>query len=297
MPDLADKVTATRVDNAYRQLIGTLRESGSETAFLDARLLLQHVCAIEHVDLIRDPDRALTADQWAHLRDSAARRLAGEPVSRIVGTRGFWGLNFQLSPETLDPRADTETLVDAVLTAVSARGTTPRRILDLGTGTGCVLIALLSALPDAAGVGTDLSQEAVATARANALHAGISDRVQFLRADWLAGLDAQFDLVVSNPPYIPRREIAALSPEVREYDPVVALDGGADGLDAYRAILKDLDRVISPGTLVAFELGYGQCEAVADLLTRAGLRPALAGGRHVFFDLAKIARVLVMEKP
>ena len=293
---MPDSAAGIGLEAARRALTGALRDGGVETFALDARLLLMAACEVSQADLIRDPARALTADERSRLDASAARRLAGEPVSRILGSRGFWGLEFRLSAETLEPRPDTETLVEAALAALPDRDA-PLRILDLGTGTGCILIALLSELPHAQGVGTDISQAALQTARENAQAAGVAERADFIRADWLRGIGAGFDVVVSNPPYITRAELAGLSREVRDHDPLTALDGGADGLDAYRAIVAGIGRVLKPGGALAFELGQGQAAAVSAMMVEAGLRPGLTDGQALVCDLAGIERAIIMQRP
>jgi release factor glutamine methyltransferase len=301
MPDLASAayltLPAERIEDARRAVVSAFRAGGIETPALDARLLVLAACGLSHADLIRDPDQPLTPQARSTLESMAARRLAGVTVSRILGQRDFWGLSFRLSPETLDPRADTETVVEAVLAALSGRETERLRLLDLGTGSGCLLAALLSELPNAWGVGTDISHAALLSARENALRAGVGARGQFVQADWLAALCGLFDVVVSNPPYIANADLAGLSPEVRDHDPLAALDGGADGLVAYRAILGDVTRVLRPGGLVAFEVGAGQAEAVTAMMHAAGLTCVAGDGAVPRCDLGGIERALVMRRP
>jgi len=277
------------LDEARRRLAGALAGAGIATPALDARLLLMAACGLSHADLILAAGDALTGVQAERLETMVTRRLRGEPVSRILGAREFWGLDFVLSPATLDPRPDTETLVQSVLDAVRGREGEPLRIIDLGTGTGCILIALLSELPSAYGVGVDISHAALATARSNARRNGVGARARFVQADWLAGIDGRFDIVVSNPPYVARDEIPYLDVEVRAHDPVAALDGGFDGLLAYRAIVTDLGRVLASGGVAAFELGTGQARSVAELVAASGVTTDTV----VVHDLAGIARVVV----
>jgi release factor glutamine methyltransferase len=216
--------------------------------------------------------------------------LAGEPVGRILGHREFWGLSFALGPETLEPRPDSETIVEAALALVDERWgrDAPLRVADLGTGTGCLLVALLSELPAAYGIGLDISAGAVSTARDNAVRNGVGARGGFAVGDWTASLaEAGFDLVVSNPPYIPSGDCAGLAREVVEHDPIAALDGGTDGFDAYRAILGGAARILKPKGGLVLELGIGQCDAVAALATERGL---IAGETRR--DLGGIARAL-----
>ena len=284
-------------DDAHRELARAFREAGITTPALDARLLVQHVCGMSHADLIGAAGRSLTRVERARLGEFAARRLAGEPVSRLLGTRAFWGLEFRLCPDALDPRPDTETLVEAVLAAVPEQVSVRPDILDLGTGTGCILVALLHELPRATGVGTDISDAALVMARDNARRHGVAGRARFAQSDWLQGVRDMFDVVVANPPYIRRDDLSGLSVEVRDHDPAVALDGGVDGLDGYRRIMADLARVLKPGGVAAFEVGHGQAEHVREMMSTAGLRPALHNGAATMHDLAGIERVVLMRNP
>ena len=203
--------------------------------------------------------------------DAIRRRLTGEPLSRIIGHQEFWGLNFELSPDTLDPRMDTETLIQAALDRF--RGSPPQRILDIGTGTGCILITLLHEWPETTGVATDISAGALETARKNARLNGVADRAEFIRTSWTAGVTGPFDLVVSNPPYIPTAVIPNLDENVQNYDPILALDGGADGLDAYRIILTEIKTLLNPGGIVLFEIGYDQAETMPRIVEESGATP------------------------
>ena len=220
----------------------------------------------------RDPDpfAELDADARARLEAFAARRLAGEPVFRIIGEREFWGLPFSLSAATLEPRPDSETLVEAALDCLGERRQEAFSVLDLGTGTGCLLIAVLSECPAATGLGIDLSHEACETARRNAVVNGVADRAIFQQGSWAAGLERRFDLILSNPPYIPRGEIAALDVSVRDHDPALALDGGADGLDPYRIFATTLPDVLAPNGTVVLEIGAGQEAEVIALMAGGG---------------------------
>ena len=239
----------------------------------DARYLMLGVLDLRAIDLALHGERALGAEDAARLQAAAQRRLASEPVARILGAWEFWGLPFRLSPETLVPRPDTETLVEAALRSIPDPGARIR-ILDLGTGSGCILVALLSALPNANGIGLDRSWGALRTARANADANAIAERASFVAGDWCDALDGGFDLVVSNPPYIASDVIAGLDREVRDHDPVAALDGGGDGLDAYRRILDATSHgLIAPGGSLHMEIGYDQTDAVMALGIMAGLRP------------------------
>jgi len=261
-----------------------LAAAGVDTPDLDARLLVQHALNLTREQLLFNADAPVTPEQATALHALVERRAAREPVSRILGERAFWSLELSLNADTLDPRPDTETIVEAALDAVPDR-TAPLRVLDLGTGTGCILLALLAELPNASGLGIDLSPGAVEAATANAARNALGDRARFRTGDWGGGLAERFDLVVSNPPYIPSRDIASLDPEVREHDPLRALDGGPDGLDAYRAIAAQLPGLLKPGGTTALEVGIGQAADVAALLEASGL--AVTG---IFRDLGGVER-------
>jgi len=247
-----------------------LDAAGLEGALRDARLLLLEALSMSAVDLLRDPERRLTADEAARLSGFALRRLAREPVSRILGTRGFYGRTFHITPATLDPRPCTETLIEAVLDLADVEGwrDRPIRIVDIGTGSGALLVTLLAELPLATGVGTDISDDALAAARGNAERLGVTERATFLNRRTLDGLDGSFHFLVSNPPYIPTADIASLEPEVRDFDPSAALDGGADGLDLYRELAAGVRRIVPAGWAL-LEVGAGQADDVTGLLGAA----------------------------
>lgn len=283
---------ARTVGDAVRAATGRLDRAGLPGARLDALLLVGHALGLAPDALRRDPGRALDAAARGRLDALLARRAdALEPVSRIVGRREFWSLPFALSPATLDPRPDSETVVEAVLARIADRAA-PWRLLDLGTGTGCLLLALLSELPGATGLGIDVARDAVATAAANAAALGLDGRARFVVDDWSAGVTDRFDWVVANPPYIPTGAIDALAPEVSRHDPRAALDGGVDGLDAYRALAPLLPDRLAAGGKVALEIGAGQLGAVADLLARRGLAV-----EAVETDLADRPRCIVARGP
>jgi release factor glutamine methyltransferase len=263
-----------------------LGAAGLASPRLDARVLIAHALGIAPDDVLLAPERAIAPDERRAIDRLLARRLRREPVSRIVRRREFWSLNFRVTRATLDPRPDSETVVAATLAALPARDR-PLRLLDLGTGTGCLLLALLSELPAARGIGVDRSAPALRVARANAEALGLKARARFRRASWADGLAGRFDVVVSNPPYIATDALASLPAEVA-FDPVGALDGGPDGLAAYRAIAAALPRLVAQEGVAALEVGEGQAVAVADLLTRAGLQIA-----KIVLDLSGIARVVV----
>jgi release factor glutamine methyltransferase len=251
----------------------------------EAALVLR-AAGLRPTDLIANPDAPLGAAA-ADVQRCAARRAAGEPLSRILGRREFWGLEFALSPETLDPRPDTETIVEAALAAFAARRDEALRIVDFGVGSGALLAALLSEFPAAHGVGVDLSPGAAAQARANLESLGLEARAEIRVGDWAEGLDGRFDLIVANPPYVRSGDIAGLAREVRDHDPRLALDGGADGLDAYRALTPQIARRLASAGRFLVEVGAGQADAVKALATAAGLAD-LATHR----DLAGVERVV-----
>jgi release factor glutamine methyltransferase len=280
------------IDTARRMLAAQLREVAIEGAELDARLLIGAVLNLDLTGLIGAAMRRLTDDEAARLGDFAHRRETGEPVARIVGTKEFWGLPLALAPATLVPRPDTETVVEATLDIFRYASEHPLRLADVGTGAGAILLALLSEWPRAWGIGTDVSEAALRTASGNASRLGLRPRAAFVACDYLAALSGRFDLIVSNPPYIPTGDIEALAIEVRGYDPRRALDGGADGLNAYRAIAPQAARLLAPGGSLILEVGQGQSADVEVLLTKAGL--SLPGEPRK--DLAGIPRAVIGRK-
>lgn len=286
-PQLAPGLT---VAQARRALAEEFRRRGLESPELDARLLVGHTLGLDHRGLTLQFAHTLTSGEAEALAGAMARRLAHEPVARIVGVKEFWSLPLAVDPAVLVPRPETETVVEAVLSVTA--GTPPARIADLGTGSGAILLALLSEFPGAMGIGTDRDPGALALARANATRLGFADRAAFVLCDFGAALVGQCDLVVSNPPYIPTGDIATLAPEVRHYDPRPALDGGCDGLLAYRAIAADAARLLARGGWLAVEIGVGQADAVAALFRRHGL--AVPGEPH--FDLAGRPRVVLARR-
>jgi release factor glutamine methyltransferase len=282
------------VEAARRTLTARLKLAAIDSAELDARLLIGHALGLDLTGLITAAQRQLTSDESARLENLARRRLAGEPVARIIGEKEFWGLPLRLSPATLVPRPDTETVVELALELLRANRSLdrPLRIADLGTGTGAILLALLSELPAAQGFGTDISEAALQTAAANAARAHLSDRATFIACDYASGLTGPFDLIVSNPPYIRSADIGGLAVEVRNHDPLAALDGGADGLDAYRALIRQAAVLLAPGAALVVEAGEGQSGQIQTLMTAAGLTPATAPKA----DLAGIPRAVAGHK-
>jgi release factor glutamine methyltransferase len=281
------------IDAARRALAARLQSAGIDSAELDARELIGHALGLDLTGMISAANRALTSDESDRLEALVKRRLTGEPVARIVGHKEFWGLSLSLSPATLVPRPDTETVVELALQMLRERvANRAPRIADLGTGTGAILLALLSELPEATGVGTDISGEAVETATANAFSLGLAARASFIRCDYASALTGPFDLIVSNPPYISSGDIAGLSVEVRDHDPWAALDGGPDGLAAYRALIPQAARVLAPGAALVVEAGQGQVAQIDALMTAAGLVPHRAPKA----DLAGIPRAVGARK-
>jgi len=281
------------IASARRALAQSFRRHGLSTPELDARLLVAHALGLDHATLAADAARILSATEADAITALAARRRAREPVARIIGVKEFWGLDFKLNGATLVPRPETETVVEAVLALLDRAQArcTKLKIADLGTGSGALLLALLSELPLASGVGTDMSDAALGCAQRNAAALGLAARAAFVACDFGAALQGPFDLVVSNPPYVRRDDIATLAPEVRVFDPWLALDGGADGLDAYRSIAATARHLLSPDGVLVLELGAGQLGAVEGLLAAAGLVP-VGDPRH---DLLGIARALAVK--
>jgi release factor glutamine methyltransferase len=259
MTDIAQFLQETRA---------ALRAAGIESADLDARLLLQGVLGLRAEDIMTRAGDGIAPHDMQRLQGAVARRLQSEPVSRILGERGFWKAVFKVTPDTLDPRPDSETVIEAALD----HAIDPLRVLDIGTGTGCLLLSLLQEWPAAEGLGIDISAGAVDCARENAERLGLAARARFRHCGWEdMPTDEKFDVVVSNPPYIGLDEKDTLAPDVRDYDPPAALFAGRDGLDAYRALGGLAARLLTPGGLAVFEIGHRQADAVKTLLAGAGL--------------------------
>mgnify|MGYP001818657863 FL=1 len=268
-----------------------LREGGVASPELDARVLLRTATGLTFESMIANAHEPMSASCETRFDTYVARRLAGEPVARIRGVREFYGRDFRINSNTLDPRPDTETVVSAVLDILKSEDTVDRdlRVLDLGTGSGCILITLLAELPQATGVGTDISPGALRLAQRNADSLGVSHRARFVAADWFDRLTGHYDIVVSNPPYIPSSEIEGLAPEVARHDPSTALDGGIDGLDAYRRIAAAAGRFLRPGGALVVEIGCHQVQAVSDIFRAGGL---VVSGDAVHEDLAGLPRCI-----
>jgi release factor glutamine methyltransferase len=275
---------------AWTRAKARLEAAGIEGPVIDARLLVEAAAGASRTDIIADPQRQLTHDQETVLADYVERRIRREPISHILGRKGFWKIMLSVTPDVLTPRPDTETVVERALRDFPEGQTFT--VLDLGVGSGAILLAILAERPAARGLGVDVSEEALAVARENAANLGLASRTVLLRGDWTRGLaDASFDLVVSNPPYIPTRDIEALEPEVRDHEPRLALDGGPDGLDAYRALAPEILRVLKPDGRFAVEIGYDQSQAVEKLFKDAG-----AADVRTAQDLAERDRVVLGTK-
>lgn len=278
------------VGDQVARLAERLAAAGIAAPRREARLLVAHAVGLAPLRLVTDPGRVVTAAEAAAIAEMAGRRARREPLARIVGTREFWSLEFRLSPATLDPRPDSETLVQALLDAQPDRAR-PLRLLDLGTGSGCLLVALLAELPAAWGIGVDLAPEAAATARANAARLGFADRARFVAGDWGQALRGGFDAIAVNPPYIEDAAIASLEPEVANWEPRLALAGGPDGLDPLRRLAPEVFRLLVPGGRAAIEVGAGQSAPAGKIVAAAGLD--LLELRR---DLAGIERCLVVAR-
>ena len=282
----------TTVDQALAAAAARLTAAGITDPRLDARVLTMAATGLSRERLLTAGGDTVDSSAVARLDDYVMRRAKGEPVARILGRKEFWSLDFEVTADTLVPRPDTETLVEAALAATPDRDAA-LNVLDLGTGTGCILLAFLSERPQAKGVGVDISAGAVAVAARNGLRLGLDRRAQFVVGDFTGDLAAlagqRFDVILSNPPYIPERDIDSLAPDVAQYDPRAALSGGRDGLAAYRALAVRLGALLPPGGQAFLEIGQGQAEEVATMMIEAGLR---LRSRHA--DLAGITRVLAL---
>jgi release factor glutamine methyltransferase len=290
----AGNTAGQTIETARRALTARFKANAIDSAELDARLLAGAVLGLDLTGMITAANRRLTADESARLDQFAQRRLAAEPVARILGHKEFWGLSLQLSPATLVPRPDTEAVVELALEMLRTGGSAnrPLRVADLGTGSGAILLALLSELPEAHGFGTDISAAALQTAATNAAGAGLAGRATFIACDYATGLTGLFDLIVSNPPYIRSVDIGGLAAEVRDHDPLAALDGGADGMDAYRALIPQAARILAPGAVLVVEAGQGQSGDIEALMTAAGITHERAPKA----DLAGIPRAVAGRK-
>ncbi len=276
-----------RLRDKAARLVTSFKAGRLDNPHLEARLIIMHVTRLTEIDYIMQETASLTHAQNEAINRIAHMRLNGKPLSRIVGHREFYGLAFNISPDVLDPRGDSESVIEA------AHALMPQdapRILDLGTGSGCLLINLLHLNPHATGVGVDISEAALTIARQNAARHGVCARAQFYQSDWLSAIDGVFDLIIANPPYIKQGDIAQLAREVRDHDPYHALNGGVDGLACYRAIIPHLAHVMTAKAHIVFELGYDQYDAVHALLSTYGFTNI-----DYVKDLHGIKRVIVAQ--
>lgn len=289
--EIAQGSASVRIADLLLRCSADLAAAGLADARNEARWLMSAALAYSGAELVARSSETLSCRQVAAVEQFLARRARHESLSRILGRREFYGRTFEVSPATLDPRADTETLIETVVALLGHEGRErPLRILDIGTGTGCILLTLLAELPHASGIGSDLSAEALEVARRNADRLGLADRAGFVRADLAHGIDARFDVIVSNPPYIRSDDIPQLDLAVRDFDPHLALDGGRDGLEFYRRIAERLPHLLPDGIAV-FETGYDQAREVADIL-RTAAWPTVPPSIDIFDDVAGIPRVV-----
>jgi release factor glutamine methyltransferase len=275
---------------AWTRARRALEAAGVSTPVLDARALVEGAAGVQRIEILTDPHREIDQTASDRLEALTARRAAREPLAYVLGVKEFWSMPLEVDPAVLCPRPETETVVQAGLDALGAED--EARVLDLGVGSGAILLAILKERPNARGVGVDLSEDALRIAERNAVQLGLAERAHFVGGNWGAGLEGPFDLIVSNPPYIASGEIDTLEPEVSQWEPRLALDGGADGLDAYRAIARDIARLLRPAGRFALEIGQGQEAAVADILRGQGLSPDAT-----LVDLAGVNRVVPGGKP
>lgn len=281
----------TSLVKTWKAAQARLKDAGIDSPAIDARLLLEAAADITRLDILNDPYRELTPEQADRYEGWIERRLAREPVARILGRKAFWKILLNLTPDVLVPRPDTETVVETALSAFPEGMSFD--MVDMGVGSGAILLSVLAERPGAKGLGTDISEEAIAVARDNAASLGLADRAAFLRTGWADGLaDASFDLVTSNPPYIRSEEIAQLDPEVHQHDPHLALDGGVDGLDAYRVLVPETLRVLRPLGVFVVETGWDQAEQVKALFAEAGFERV-----SIIQDLGARDRVVTGVRP
>ena len=275
--------SAPTLVSAWKAAQAQLKAARIDSPSIDARLLVEAATGASRMDILTDPYRVVSADQLSALAGFVERRLKREPVSRILGRKGFWKIMLNVTPDVLSPRPDTETILD-IATLAFARNQ-PFTMIDLGTGSGAILLAVLAERTAATGVGTDISSEALAVAKENAANLDLEGRASFLRTEWATGFsDHSFDFVASNPPYIPSGDIAGLDPEVKDHDPILALDGGPDGLQAYRDLAPEIMRILKPGGTFAVEIGFDQGPQVKALFEEAGFGNVIVvkdlGDRH-----------------
>ena len=280
---MSEQTSGPTLVSAWKAAQAQLKAARIDSPSIDARLLVEAATGASRMDILTDPYRVVSADQLSALAGFVERRLKREPVSRILGRKGFWKIMLNVTPDVLSPRPDTETILD-IATLAFARNQ-PFTMIDLGTGSGAILLAVLAERTAATGVGTDISSEALAVAKENAANLDLEGRASFLRTEWATGFaDHSFDFVASNPPYIPSGDIAGLDPEVKDHDPILALDGGPDGLQAYRDLAPEIMRILKPGGTFAVEIGFDQGPKVKALFEEAGFGNVIVvkdlGDRH-----------------
>ncbi|MFK4824886.1 peptide chain release factor N(5)-glutamine methyltransferase [Paenochrobactrum sp. BZR 588] len=287
------KADVMQLGQMFAQMRDTFQAAGLENPAFDARLLTEWATVTSRMDMISRPEQVIDEEKIALWQSALERRLNGEPVYRIIGSRAFWGLEFQLSKETLEPRPDTEALIELVLPVLQKKADDKQvvDVLDMGTGTGIIAITLLHQCAKARCVAVDIAHDALSTARINAENAGVSSRFAAIHSDWFANVSGRYDMITSNPPYIPHHEIAALSREVKEYDPVAALDGGADGLDFYRALAQHGANHLYEDGVIAIEIGAGQLSDVELIFNHYDFKLACSNK-----DLGGHERALLFEK-
>ncbi len=271
-----------------RHAVLELQRAHIETASMDARILLQYVLQVTREELLLDNERELKPKQLAAYQELVEKRKNRQPVSQLTGKREFWGMCFKVTQSTLDPRPDSETLIEAILSRLPAREA-PLKVLDLGTGTGCLLLTVLSEYPNASGTGVDISADALDVARENATRLGLEGRTAFVSSCWGSNVEGSYDIVISNPPYIPSSVIPGLAAEVAQWEPKLALDGGPDGMDCYRAIVPQLKTLLNPEGVAVFEIGIGQAKELEALVQSHGMK--VAGTRD---DMAYITRCVLV---
>lgn len=269
------------LSNIYKYL-------SSEIGELEARIILKERANVEWADIIANPDREILTDT---ILNDLATCKSGKPLSRIYGKREFWGLEFTVNEHTLDPRPDSETLIEAILNRYQSQNKAPETILDLGTGTGCLLLSCLSEFKNAKGIGADINEKTLQTAQGNAKSLGLEGRTRFIQSNWIESIDEKCDLIIANPPYIESNVIPNLTKQVKNHDPMLALDGGEDGLQAYKDILSNLSRVLNDTGFAIFEIGFDQAEKVTRLSENYGFFPG-----KLYTDLAGNPRAVDMFK-
>lgn len=275
--------------DALRFAVMKLQQERISSASLDARILLEYVLGVSREQLLFSLDLTMTQVQYENLEDLVNKRSKRQPIAQLIGKREFWGMNFAVSTDTLDPRPDSETLIEAVLERITNRADS-LRVLDLGTGTGCLLLALLSELPASTGVAADFCKNALAVATQNAKNLNLDSRAKFIVSNWCENVEGEFDIILANPPYIPTAIIPTLDPEVSEFEPMLALDGGEDGFNCYRSIMKSLPKVLAKTGFAAFEIGMGQQKGLEILAQENGLEIS-----SVRKDLGGITRSIIIQ--